>query len=106
MIQLSGFIDSEDGGICKQKFLYRLKQSPRIQYNRFDSINIGHKYKKREYDHYMGFKKLHDWYFIYMLLYVDDMLVASTNEVEIANGKKNYFQGQGEAKKNLCIEIN
>jgi len=66
--------------VCRlKKSLYGLKQSPRQWYKRFDSYMIQIGYKSCEYDCCVYVKSLDDGSFIFMLLYVDDMLIAAKN---------------------------
>ena len=70
----------------------------------------GQNYSRSQYDHCVYFKKLQDGSFIYLLIYVDDMLIASKNVEEIEKLKKqmkNEFEMNdlGEAKKILGMEI-
>ena len=75
--------DKEDW-VCKlSKSLYGLKQSPRQWYKRFDQFMMGQKYTRSKYDHCVYLRKLQDESYIYLLLYVDDMLIASKSQVEI-----------------------
>ena len=62
-----------------KKSLYGLKQSPRQWYKRFDTFMISHKFMRNQYDSCVYFKTLPDGLFIYLLLYVDDMLIAAKN---------------------------
>ena len=71
---------------------------------------VEHQYIKSQFDHYMYFWKLPNSTFIYLLLYVDNMLVASKSKVVI--DKLKFLLSQefdmkdiGEAKKILEIEI-
>lgn len=43
----------------------------------------GRKYTKSHYDHYVYFQRLVDVAYIYLLLYVDDMLIASKSKVKM-----------------------
>jgi hypothetical protein len=64
--------------VCKlKKSLYGLKQSPRQWYKRFDSYMIKIGYRRCEYDCCVYVKSLDDGSFIFLLLYVDDMLIAA-----------------------------
>lgn len=96
---------------CKlSKSLYGLKQSPRQWYKRFDSFIREHKYTRSQFDHCVYFRKLQDGTFIYLLLYVDDMLIAFKSKVEVAKLKtllNSEFEMKdlGEAKKILGMEI-
>ena len=112
MHQCEGSIISrKEGHVCLlKKSLYGLKQSPRQWYKRFDAFMIGNGYHTSEYDNCVYHKELVDGSFIYLLLYVDDMLIACKNMSEI-NSLKTQLQGEfemkdlGAAKKKLGMEI-
>ncbi|KAM1046410.1 hypothetical protein ACFX13_026491 [Malus domestica] len=76
MCQPDGYIvKGKENLFCKlKKSLYGLKQSPRQWYLRFDKFMRGQNYSRSQYDHCVYFKKLQDGSFIYLLIYVDDML--------------------------------
>ncbi|KAM2680165.1 hypothetical protein EV2_011992 [Malus domestica] len=112
MCQPDGYIvKGKENLFCKlKKSLYGLKQSPRQWYLRFDKFMRGQNYSRNQYDHCVYFKKLQDESFIYLLIYVDDMLIASKNVEEIEKLKKqmkNEFEMKdlGEAKKIIGMEI-
>ncbi|KAL0336278.1 UNVERIFIED_CONTAM: Retrovirus-related Pol polyprotein from transposon TNT 1-94 [Sesamum radiatum] len=66
--------------VCKlKKSLYGLKQSPRQWYKRFDSYMLQIDYKQCEHDSCVYIKSFDDGSSIFLLLYVDDMLVAAKN---------------------------
>jgi hypothetical protein len=71
---------------------------------------VGHNYFRSQYDSCMYFKNLGNDSFIYLLLYVDDMLIAAKDISEI-NRLKEELHGEfemkhlGAAKKILGIEI-
>ena len=44
---------------------------------------VEHRYTWSQFDHCINLCKLHDGSFIYLLLYVDNMLIASKSKVEI-----------------------
>ncbi|KAH9684519.1 Integrase catalytic domain-containing protein [Citrus sinensis] len=92
MIQPCGFrVAGEENHVCRLiKSLYGLKQSPRQWYKRFDQFIQGQKFTRSEHDHCVYFRKLPDGAFIYLLLYVDDMLTASKNRDEIERLKKQF----------------
>lgn len=48
---------------------------------------VGHKYTISKFDHSAYFHNLDDGLFIYLLLYIDDILIAYTNKVEIRLSK-------------------
>ena len=85
MHQLKGFIISgnEDHACLLKESLYGLKQSPRQWYKRFDTFMIGNDYHKSDYDNCVYHKELFVGSLIYLLLYVDDMLITCKNMLEI-----------------------
>ena len=109
---LHGFkVSGKENWVFKlNKSLYGLKQSPRQLYKRFDQFMIGQNYTISNFDHCVYFRKLQDGSFIYLLLYVDDMLIASRNQGEICRlkaqlSKEFEMKDLGEAKKILGMEI-
>jgi hypothetical protein len=112
MKQLEGFkIAGNEEHVCKlKKSLYGLKQSPRQLYKKFDTFMMGQNYTRSEYDHCVYFKKLLDGSFIYLLLYVDDMLISAKimkeiNILKIQLSKEFEMKDLGAAKKILGMEI-
>ena len=112
MSQPEGFkVPGRENWACKlNKSLYGLKQSPRQWYKRFDSFMMTQKYTRSHFDHCVYFRKLQDGTFVYLLLYVDDMLIASKSKVEINRLKAQLssefdMKDLGEAKKILGMEI-
>ena len=97
--------------VCKLKrSLYGLKQSPRQWYKQFDSYMIQIGYSRCEYDCCVYVKCLDDGSFIFLLLYVDDMLIAAKNwhdvmELKALLGKEFDMKDLGDAKKILGMEI-
>ncbi|PWA94422.1 Retrovirus-related Pol polyprotein from transposon TNT 1-94 [Artemisia annua] len=86
------------------------EQSPRQWYTRFDKFMMDSKYTRSKYDHCVYLKKLQDGSFVYLLLYVDDMLIASQSLDEIEKLKtrlKSEFEMKDlrEAKMILGMEI-
>ncbi|KAL5757330.1 hypothetical protein ACOSP7_019941 [Xanthoceras sorbifolium] len=112
MQQPEGFeIEGKKDHVCLlKKSLYGLKQSPRQWYKRFDSFMISHGYSRSQYDSCVYFRKLKDGSFVYLLLYVDDMLIAAKDMFEL-NKLKSELSGEfemkdlGAAKKILGMEI-
>jgi hypothetical protein len=73
--------------VCKLKrSLYGLKQSPRQWYNRFDSFMLAHGFKRSQYDSCVYIKFVNELP-IYLLLYVDHMLIAAKSMKEITTLK-------------------
>ncbi|KAG8490975.1 hypothetical protein CXB51_014094 [Gossypium anomalum] len=85
MQQPEGFIvsEKEDYVFLLRKSLYGLKQSPRQWYKRFDSFMTSHDFKRSSLDSCVYFKKNSDGSFVYLLLYVDDILIAAKDKGEI-----------------------
>ena len=70
--------------VCKlKKSLYSLKQLHFQWYKKFVTFMLVQEFIRSEYDHYVYFKGLKSGNFIYLLLYLDDMLIASRSKVEI-----------------------
>jgi len=97
--------------VCKlKKSLYGLKQSPRQWYKCSDSFIRGKKYTRSHYDPSVYYNKLSEGEYIYLLLYVDDMLIAYKSRSAIDKLKKDLssefeMKDLGEAKNVLGMEI-
>ncbi|WVZ52997.1 hypothetical protein U9M48_003991 [Paspalum notatum var. saurae] len=111
MDQPEGFIvPGKDNFVCKlKKSPYGLKQSPRQRYKKFDSSMIANGFKRSQYDSCVYIKFV-DGSPIYLLLYVDDMLIAAKSKVDIANLKAQLssefeMKDLGAAKKIIGMEI-
>ena len=92
----------------KESF-YGLKQALRQWYKWFDSFMINANYTRCKCDIYVYFKQCNDD-FTYLLLYVNDMLIATKNKTHIqklkAQLKKEFdMKDLREAKKILYMEI-
>ncbi|KAH9657534.1 hypothetical protein KPL70_023118 [Citrus sinensis] len=112
MTQPEGYVDSEKPNhVCLLKrSLYGLKQSPRQWYLRFDEFMLSHGYLRCSFDCCVYYKLISSNLYIYLLLYVDDMLVAYKSREEIAVLKSllsSEFEMKdlGSAKKILGMEI-
>ncbi|KAH9687012.1 hypothetical protein KPL70_014605 [Citrus sinensis] len=107
-----GYVDSEKPNhVCLLKrSLYGLKQSPRQWYLRFDEFILSHGYLRCSFDCSVYYKLISTNLYIYLLLYVDDMLVAYKSREEI-EALKNLLSSEfemkdlGSAKKILGMEI-
>uniref|UniRef100_A0ACD5XBE3 Uncharacterized protein n=1 Tax=Avena sativa TaxID=4498 RepID=A0ACD5XBE3_AVESA len=111
MDQPEGFIvPGKEDFVCKlKKSLYGLKQSPRKWYKRFDSFMISYGFERSKYDSCVYIKFV-DGSPIYLLLYVDDMLIAAKGMKEITTLKAHLssefeMKDLGAAKKILGMEI-
>ena len=60
-----------------KKSLYGLKKSPRMWYQKFETYILGLGFVRRV-DHYVYSKQVGN-HFIYVVLYVDDMLLVGNN---------------------------
>jgi hypothetical protein len=78
ILQPEGFVvEGKENHVCLlNKSLYVLKQSPRQWYHRFDSYVSSHGFERSPYDACVFQKTLTDSTRMYMLLYVDDILIA------------------------------
>lgn len=81
MTQLKDYVDLEKADhVCHlKKSLYRLKQSLRQSYLRFDRFISEHGFQRCNFDCSVYFKRLEDDNKIFLLLYVDDILIACQN---------------------------
>uniref|UniRef100_A0A803QIL4 Reverse transcriptase Ty1/copia-type domain-containing protein n=1 Tax=Cannabis sativa TaxID=3483 RepID=A0A803QIL4_CANSA len=101
-------VRGKEDHVCHLKrSLYRLKQSPRQWYKMFDESVLINGYKKSTYDNcvYVKNKAI-----VYLLLYVDDMLIACNdiqeiNKIEAMLNKEFEMKDLGLAKKILGIDI-
>lgn len=112
MEQQEGFVDKRyPDRVCKLKrSLYGLKQSPRQWNKRFDDFVRSKGYSRSEYDSCVYFRENGKGDYIYMLLYVDDILIASVDKGEVQKLKAVLssefdMKDLGEAKKILGMEI-
>ena len=112
MRQPEGFaVPDKEHMVCKlKKSLYGLKQAPRQWYKRFDTFMIDKGYIRSRYDNCVYFKQYGDGSFIYLLLYVDDMLIASKDKNLISMlksqlSKEFEMKDLGAAKRILGMEI-
>jgi len=112
MDQPEGFLaEGKEDHVCQlKKSLYGLKQSPRQWYKRFDAFMTTHEFSRSAFDSCVYHKKMSGNSMIYLLLYVDDMLIAANNITEINALKKLLskefdMKDLGAAKKILGMEI-
>ena len=112
MQQPEGFtvLGKEDCVCLLKKSLYGLKQSPRQWYKRFDLFMTTHGFKRNNFDSCVYFKRCDDGSFVYLLLYVDDMLIAASSKEEVRKvkaqlSKEFEMKDLGAAKKIPGMEI-
>ena len=112
MTQPEEYIDPKKSDyVCLlKKSLYGLKQSPRQWYLRFDEFMLLHGYLRCNFDCGVYYKLVKTNLYIYMLLYVDGILVACKSRVEIEALKQLLnsefdMKDLGQAKKILGMEI-
>ena len=111
MQQPEGFVvPGKEHMVCKlTRSLYGLKQAPRQWYKKFDSFMTKSGFCKAEKDPCCYFKKYTDSY-VFLLLYVDDMLIAGSSMREINNLKTRLsavfeMKDLGPAKQILGMKI-
>lgn len=112
MEQPEGYVDEQfPEKVCLiKRSLYGLRQSPRQWNTRFDEFISSHGYTRSEYDICVYFKEYEEDSYIYLLLYVDDILIVSKSKDQVAElkrllGSEFEMKDLGEAKKILGMEI-
>ena len=90
--------------------MYGLKQAPRQWYKRYDAFMGSQGYTRSQYDNGVYFQQSSNGSFIYLLLYVDDMLIASKdmsliNKLNSQLSNEFEMKNLGAANKVLGIEI-
>ena len=100
-----------EGKVCLlQKSLYGLKQSPRQWYKRFDSYVRSIGLFRCEFDPCVYVQSLEDGSRVFLLLYVDDMLIACKSRKVVQDLKASLsrefeMKDLGPARKILGMEI-
>lgn len=112
MDQPEGYVDKNHPDIVclLKRLLYGLKQSPRQCNNRFNEFMKSNSFERSQLDNCVYYGRLHNEEYIYLLLYVDDILIASKNkkqvgELKILLNSEFDMKDLGEAKKILGVEI-
>ena len=112
MSQLEGYEDpkKKDYVCLLKKSLYGLKQSPRQWYLKFDEFMVSNGFMRCNYDCCVYFKMINGSVYVYLLLYLDDMLLASKDrrvieELELLLNSEFEVKDLGQAKKILGVEI-
>ncbi|CAM8881217.1 unnamed protein product [Rhodiola kirilowii] len=112
MKQPIGFIDkNHPEHVCLlQRSIYGLKQSPRLWNKKFDACMLSLGFLRSKYDTCLYFKSMKSDVVLYVLLYVDDILLISNSKSTIAKLKselKQHFDMKdlGVAQKILGVKI-
>lgn len=96
MQQLEGFTEDKIKVFLLNKSLYGLKQSLRQWYKRFDDFMMRLSFQRSSYDNCVYIMRINGEVLMYLLLCVDDILIASASKAEINKLK---------AKLNFELEI-
>ncbi|KAK2447548.1 secreted RxLR effector protein [Trifolium repens] len=110
MQQPEGFVEDNSKVCLLKKSLYGLKQSPRQWYRRFDDFLLKTGFVRSNYDSCVYMMKKDEKVILYLLLYVDDILIASSDKHEIQQLKVKLngefeMKDLGNAKKILGMDI-
>lgn len=112
MVQPEGFVKTgEEDSVCRlKKSLYDLKQAPRQWYKRFDTYMLQIEYQRCDYECCVYVKNLGNSSPIFLLLYVNDILIARSNMDDIVElkrllGEDYEMKDLGATKKILGMEI-
>ena len=88
MQQPEGFVEDKSKVCLLKKSLYGLKQSPRQWYRQFDEFLLKTGFVRSGYDFCVYILKNGEKVILYLLLYVDDILMASSSKDEIMKLKE------------------
>lgn len=112
MEQPEGFIEpgNEDKVCLLKRSLYGLKQSSRQWNKQFDEHMLSIGFDRSEYDSCVYMKRKNGKTVAYLLLYVDDMLIAGSDMSEIEEIKRDLsgrfeMKDLGDAKRILGMDI-
>lgn len=99
MNQPPGFVRAgNESKVCLLKrSLYGLKQSPRQWYKRFDTFMMKCDFHRSDFDSCVYIKTISKEVSVYLLFYVDDMLIASQHASQI-KGLKSLLKREFEMK--------
>ncbi|RDX83225.1 putative WRKY transcription factor 3, partial [Mucuna pruriens] len=93
---------NEKNKICKlKKALYGLKQSPRAWFGRFSQVMLSLKYKQSQGDHTLFIKHSPNGKLTLLLVYIDDMIITSDDEIEKLTLKKRNLVTWRSKKQNV-----
>ncbi|CAI7900728.1 unnamed protein product, partial [Closterium sp. NIES-54] len=83
------YFDDGTGRVCKLlKSLYGLKQSPLLWYRALDGVQLGAGWKKSQVDEALYFMASDNEVTCWVLVYVDDLLVASSSPAMLKEPKQ------------------
>lgn len=85
--QPDGYSDKTDRLYKLEKALHELQESPRVQYKRFDKFTTKLNFKRSNNDYCLYIFKEKNREKIYIILFVDDLLICGKNKSKI-NGSK------------------
>ena len=112
MEQPPGFVvQGESGLVCRlRRSLYGLKQSPRAWFSRFSSVVQEFGMFRSTADHFVFYHHNFSGQCIYLVVYVDDIVITGSDENGIQNLKQHLFthfqtKDLGKLKYFLGIEI-
>ncbi|CAM8931555.1 unnamed protein product [Rhodiola kirilowii] len=112
MSQAIGYVDHKlPNHVCLlRKSIYGLKQSPRQWNIKFNECMMSLGFARSKYDTCLYLKRPKSGLILYLLLYVDDILIMSNSESKISKIKKQLssnfdMKDLGIAKKILGINI-
>ncbi|CAJ2651441.1 unnamed protein product [Trifolium pratense] len=110
MQQPEGFVEDNSKVCLLKKSLYGLKQSLRQWYRRFDEFLLKVGFVRSNYDSCVYMMKRNEKVILYLLLYVDDILMASSDKHEIQKLKEKLngefeMKDLGNAKRILGMDI-
>ncbi|MCH88004.1 retrotransposon protein, partial [Trifolium medium] len=110
MQQLEGFVEDKSKVCLLKKSLFELKQSLRQWYRRFNKFLLKAGFERSNYDSCVYMMKRNEKVILYLLLYVDDILIASSNKQEIQKLKMKLndefeMKDLSNAKKILSMDI-
>jgi len=112
MEQPEGYVaDEQKDQVCLlKKSLYGLKQAPRQWNKKFNSFIMDQNFIRSGHDSCVYIKQVSDEEFVYILIYVDDMLIAAKSMTEINKIKEALSTGfemkdMGAASRILGIDI-
>ena len=112
MDQPEGYVHDENKDqVCLLKrALYGLKQAPRQWNRKFNAFMIDHGFVRSGHDSCVYVKEVSSGEYVYLLIYVHDMLIAAKSVAEINKIKKDLSEGfemkdMGAASRILGIDI-